>query len=155
MTRLRDPKTGRFVKATQIVDSISVMEPVVPEVEQNTEIARSDIMTGEPIVLGQEQVQDEQTQEQVQEVSNQKPKNKNPRFSSENSRAGVIETALVSGGTDIDDIVDKVIAERSEDDPKKVKSQISAILRDIKKGKGRWKKYSIVQDENVLKIVVD
>jgi hypothetical protein len=148
MARLRDPKTGRFIKATQTTNDSSVIEPV-PEVEQIN--VRSDNMTGEPIVLGREGDVDGQT-EQIQDI--EKPSKKS-QFDSENSRAGVIETALVTGSDSIDGIVDTVMEARPNDDPKRVKSQISAILRDIKNERGRWKKYSIVQDENVLRIVVD
>ena len=70
------------------------------------------------------------------------------------SRAASIEDALVKGGSNINAIVETVMAVRTTDDPKKVKGQVSAILRDIRNEKGYWKKYEIINNENEIRIQV-
>lgn len=156
MARMRDSK-GRFIKASQIVvETVPEVEQVVPTQEQEQIVARSDIeMTGEAIVLGQENVEQTVDKEEVEttEIKIEKPVKK-ARFNTENSRANAIEAALVTGAASIDEIVDTVMEARPEDDPKKVKGQIRAILRDIKDGRGRWKKYDISNEEGMIQIMV-
>jgi hypothetical protein len=74
-------------------------------------------------------------------------------FDTKNSRADAIETALVTGAATVNDIVSMVIETRPDDDPKKTKGQVKAILRDIREGRGRWKKYTITGEEEGVKIV--
>lgn len=69
-----------------------------------------------------------------------------------NSRAALINKALIKGGKNIVDIVNAVMNDKPNDDPKKVKGQISAILRDIRNSKGYWKQYNIVVSEQELRI---
>lgn len=62
------------------------------------------------------------------------------------SRATAIENALVQGASTVEEIADMVIIARPNDDVKKVRNQVKAILRDIREKKGRWTKYNIAEE---------
>jgi hypothetical protein len=67
-------------------------------------------------------------------------------FETKNSRANAIEAALMTGAETINDITNMVVETRPNDDPKKVKNQVKAILRDIREKRGRWAKYNIAEE---------
>lgn len=156
MARLRDSK-GRFIKAQTVEQTVPEVEQIIPTQEQT--VVRSDIeMTGEAIVLGQETENEVETEIENENetkvvIDAEKPVKK-ARFNTENSRADAIEAALMTGASGIDEIVDTVMLARPNDDPKKVKGQIRAILRDIKDGRGRWKKYDVSNEEGMVQIMV-
>ena len=63
------------------------------------------------------------------------------------SRADVIEEALLKGLGTEEKVVDYVAKKLPNDDAKRIKSQLGAVLRDVEKHLGRWKGYRFVKGE--------
>lgn len=63
------------------------------------------------------------------------------------SRADVIEEALLKGLGSDEKVVDYVAKKLPQDDVKKIKAQLGAVLRDVEKHLGRWKGYRFVKGE--------
>lgn len=82
----------------------------------------------------------------VENVEQPNVESEKKMFETKNSRANAIEAALVTGAETVDNITNMVVETRPNDDPKKVKGQIKAILRDVREGRGRWAKYNIAEE---------
>lgn len=82
----------------------------------------------------------------VENVEQPNVESEKKMFETKNSRANAIEAALVTGAETVDNITNMVVETRPNDDPKKVKGQIKAILRDVREGRGRWAKYNITEE---------
>ncbi len=154
MAKIRDPKTGRFMKALVMT---------TPEPEVVVEVANKELVLVSEVEINNSQKNTgvnhmsevgvkSPVEDKVETVETAKTGSKK-KFSKENSRADAIEIALINGAASIDEIVEAVMSVRLNDDPKNVKAQVGAIIRDIKSGRGRWKKYDVIQTEELVQIV--